>query len=142
MTIFTHRDSLNKVNYIGQQGEENNMYIKKMDIKCPVLESKKTQNNYLLPSHMVFSEDSRFIMIYFMPKRSKHEDAVDIKDGVYILWDIQTNSNVNVKLWGSLEHKLSSIGFPFQIWGHYNFLKEQSSLGFFDSKDSVDQMDK
>lgn len=103
------------------------MYLKKLDVKCPVLESKVSLDHYLVANQMSFSEDSRFILIYFMPKSRKETAYADRKDGVYILWDIQTNSNVNVKLWGSHEHKLSDIKFPFQIWAHYVYFKESAS---------------
>lgn len=130
VTIFTHCDSLNKASYGGKQRQENSMYIKNIEIKCPLLESKSSLSNNLVASQMVFSEDSRFIMIYFMPMSEKVDEQLDPKEGVYVLWDIQTNSNVNVKLWGSHEHKLASIKFPLQIWGHYNYLKEASNGNF------------
>lgn len=139
--IFTHRDSINKVNYIGQAEEDNIMYIKKIEIKCPVLESKTSMDHYLVANQMSFSEDSRFILIYFMPKSRNQEVKIDKKDGVYILWDIQTNNNVNVKLWGSLEHKLASIKFPFQIWAYYVYLKEANSpdlIKIFEQENNLD----
>ena len=115
---------MNKVSYTSNQAEDTSIYFKKFDIKCPHLESKNTRSSQLAAYNIAFSDDSRFILIYFRPKAIDKLGQIDLKDGIYLLWDIQINSSVSVKLWGSPDHRLDQIIFPHHISGHYQFMRD------------------
>jgi WD40 repeat protein len=129
VSVYAHRDHVAKSNTLALTKEEPHLFVKKYDIKCPVFESKSTNTNRLVPFCLVFSEDTRFLMVYFQPKRTgSTEVEIDEKDGVYVLWDVATNTSVNVKLWGSSDHKMETLRFPHHVYGHYSFIQDISRL--------------
>lgn len=118
---------MNKVSYMANQTEDSNIYYKKFDIKCPLVEGISQQSAQLAAYNLAFSDDSRFILMYFRPRVQDRDRQKDLRDGIYLLWDIQTNSSVHTKLWGSPEHRLDHINFPHHISGHYQFMQDFSN---------------
>ncbi len=83
---------------------------------------------HMAATAMAFSEDGRYVLVYFEPKHTDASVEVDRRDGTYILWDINSNTGIGSKQWGSFELKLEAIRFPVHVYGMYHYLDSEYSI--------------
>lgn len=128
MVVYVHRDSQIKANV--NTNDSKNLYSWHFEIKCPSInETYENKTNIFGTAvyFMTFSEDNRYLMVYFQIVDNYQIRQNKDREGNYIVWDNFQNSPV--KDWDRQKDAVfKHVKFPNHIYGKYQYFEGTSTL--------------
>lgn len=135
VVVYVHRDSQIKANV--NTNDSKNLYSWHFEIKCPSInETYENKTNIFGTAvyFMTFSEDNRYLMVYFQIVDNYQIRQNKDREGNYIVWDNFQNSPV--KDWDRQKDAVfKHIKFPNHIYGKYQYFEGNLNVDMKDKDD-------